>query len=93
MNDEKRTRTRYVPPAPTQPDPPHPSTIDSTEEAKKSPAFRKALQQEQEREAQSDFSPDRNIWDRTGAGPDVPKTDPEESQKREGERAQRERGY
>ncbi len=66
---------------------------DPLEEAKKSPEFRAALKKDDEREARADFNPDRDMWQRTGAGPDVAKTDPQESQKREEKRARREVGY
>jgi|GEM_PF-2004402 len=71
-----------------------PAEIDNAErEKRRSPAFREALRKDDERERQSGFRKDRNIWGRTGAGPDVPKTDPQDSQKREEGRARREEGY
>jgi len=93
MNDE-RTKSRYVPPAPGEPTGPNPSTVDSTDEAKKSPAFREALKKDDEREAQAtNFNPDKDLWGRSGAGPDVHKTDPMTSQEREEKKARREDGY
>ena len=93
MSDEQRTRTRYVPPSPDAAVPPHPASIDNSEEAKKTPAFREALKKDDAREAQSNFQPDRDLWGRTGAGPDVKTTPPEGSQKREEQRARQEEGY
>jgi len=93
MSDDQRTRTRYVPPSPVVSTPPHPAGIDKSDEAKESPAFREALEQDDAREARSDFQPNRDLWGRTGAGPDVAKTPPQESQKREEQRARREEGY
>ena len=93
MSDQERTRTRFVPPSPSAPASPHPAAVDSSEDAKKSPAFREALKDDDAREAQASFQPDRDLWGRTGAGPDVAKTPPEESQKREEGRARREEGY
>lgn len=93
MSDE-RTRTRFVPPAPV---PPGTGEQKKAEEAKaeamKSPAFREALRKDDEREARADFNPDTGMWGQTGAGPDVAKTDPAVSQKKEASRAQREEGY
>lgn len=83
----------YVP-APVPPPTPNPSTEDrSAEVAAKSPAFRKALRKDDERERQAGFHEDRDMWGRTGAGPDAPKTDPMTSQQREEKKAQRDRGY
>ena len=92
MNNE-RTKSRYVPPAPAKPAVPHPATIDSKSEAMKSPAFREALRKDDEREARADFQPDSGIFGQTGAGPDVPKTDPMTSQAREEKKARKENGY
>jgi hypothetical protein len=92
LND-KRTESRYVPPKPGEPTGPNPSTVDNSEEAKKSPAFKEALKNDDAREAESAFQPDKDLWGRSGAGPDVSKTAPEASQKREEKRAERENGY
>jgi hypothetical protein len=92
MNDE-RTRSRYVPPESGDSPKTHPSLVDSKEEASKSPAFREALKKDDEREARSDFAPDKDLWGRSGAGPDVAKKTPESSQKTEEKRADREEGY
>lgn len=92
MTDE-RTRSRYVPPASDRPTGPHPSSIDNSDEAKKSPAFKEALRKDDEREKSADFHPDRDLWGRTGAGPDVKKTDPMTSQEREEKKVRREDGY
>jgi hypothetical protein len=89
----ERTKTRFVPKQVPPPDP-NPSTVDnSEEEARKSPGFREALRKDDEREAQAGFHSDRDIWQRTGAGPNVPKTDPQTSQQREEKKAKREGGY
>jgi hypothetical protein len=89
----KRTDSRYVPPAPNEPTPPNPSTVDNTEEAKKSPAFREALKADDAREAQAQFEPDKDLWGRSGAGADVAKESPHSAQKHQEENAKRENGY
>ena len=88
-----RTKSRYVPPAPAEPAVAHPATVDSKGEAMKSPAFREALRKDDEREAQADFQPDSGIFGQTGAGADLPKTDPMTSQAREEKKARKENGY
>jgi hypothetical protein len=92
MNDE-RTRSRYVPPEPGATPASSPSLVDSKAEASKSPAFVEALKKDDEREANSDFSPDKDLWGRSGAGADVVKKAPESSQRTEEKRADREEGY
>jgi len=59
----------------------------------RSAAFEEALRKDDEREEQSNFNPDRGIFGQTGAGPDVAKTDPRVSQKKEEGNARREEGY
>ena len=59
----------------------------------RSAAFEEALLKDDEREEQSNFNPDRDIFGQTGAGPDVAKTDPRVSQKKEEGNARREEGY
>ena len=87
-------RSKPYVPAPVPPPSPNPSSVDkSAELAKKSPEFREALRKDDERERQGVFKKDQDIWGRTGAGPDVPKTDPETSQEREAAKARREEGY
>jgi hypothetical protein len=89
----ERTKTRFVP-KPVAPPTPNPSTVDnSAEEARKSPEFREALRKDDEREAQSGVHSDRDLWGRTGAGPQAPTTDPKTSQRREEGKAKREDGY
>jgi hypothetical protein len=92
MNHE-RTRGGDAAPAPVEPLGPNPSSVDNSEEAKKSPAFREALQKDDEREKQADFHPDRDVWGRTGAGSEAKRTDPMTSQAREEKKARRENGY
>ncbi|WP_183024790.1 hypothetical protein [Variovorax sp. UMC13] len=92
MNHEPTCRAEAAP-ASVKPAGPSPSSVDDSEEAKKSPAFREALRKDDEREKQADFHPDRDVWGRTGAGPDAKKTDPMTSQAREEKKARRENGY
>jgi hypothetical protein len=93
VNDH-RTQSRHVPPEPGDPARPNPSTIDNSEQAKKaSPAFREALEKDDAREAQSDFAIDKDLWGRSGAGPDASKTDPEDSLKTPPPRTRHEEGY
>ncbi|MBT2325224.1 hypothetical protein J7E62_23110 [Variovorax paradoxus] len=88
----QRTKTRFVP-KPVAPPQPNPSAIDnSEEEARRSPGFREALRKDDEREAEASFRPDRDLWGRTGAGPQVPQTEPKTSRRREASRAQPEDG-
>lgn len=79
----ERTKTRFVP-KPVAPPNPNPSTVDnSAEAARKSPEFREALRKDDEREAQSGFHSDRDLWGRTGTGPQTPQAGPKTSQRRE----------
>jgi hypothetical protein len=92
LND--RTQSRHVPPEPGDPTRPNPSTVDNSEQRKKeSPEFREALKKDDAREAQSDFSIDKDLWGRSGAGPDVGKIDPEDSLKGPPPPARHEEGY
>lgn len=92
LNDD-RTQSRHVPPEPGDPARPNPSTIDNSAKAKASPAFREALKKDDAREAQSDFSVDKDLWGRSGAGPDVTKTDPEHARNMQPQPSRREDGY
>lgn len=93
MNDD-RTQSRHVPPESGDPARPNPSTIDNSEKAKQtSPEFKKALEKDDAREAQSDFSIDKDLWGRSGAGPDVSKTDAEDSLKGPPPPTRHEKGY
>lgn len=89
-HDDPQRNQPYVPPV--KQEEAHPSTIDSRAEAMKSPEFREALAKDEEREQQIE-NKDRDPWGRTGAGPDVEKTDPATSQEREAAKAQRSDGY
>ncbi|RZL66333.1 MAG: hypothetical protein EOP81_01160 [Variovorax sp.] len=94
MSADDRTRTRFVPPAPVPPSAEDVKKAEETKaEAMKSPEFREALRKDDERERQADYKPVTGMWGQTGAGPDVKKTDPAISQKKEESRAQREEGY
>lgn len=87
----ERTKTRFVP-KPVAPPNPNPSTVDnSAEAARKSPEFREALRKDDEREAQSGFHSDRDLWGRTGTGPQTPQPDPKTSLRSE-EKAKRKGG-
>ena len=66
---------------------------DAAKGEDRSAAFEEALRQDDQREERSNFNPDRGIFGQTGAGPDVAKTDPRVSQKKEEGRARREEGY
>jgi hypothetical protein len=92
LNDD-RTQSRHVPPEPGDPARTNPSTIDNSAKAKASPAFREALKNDDAREAQADFSADKDLWGRSGAGPDVSKTDPEDTAKTRPQPTRREEGY
>lgn len=92
MNDD-RTSSRHVPPEPGDPTRANPSTIDNSAEAKTSPAFREALKNDDAREAHATFAIDKDLWGRSGAGPDVTKTDPEDPQKTQPQPKRREEGY
>lgn len=91
--NQDRTSSRHVPPEPGDPAKANPSTVDNSDKAKDSPAFREALKNDDAREAHATFSVDKDLWGRSGAGPDVSKSDPEDPRKTEPQPKRREEGY
>jgi hypothetical protein len=93
MTNNERPSTAGTQDVPDGADHPTQEDAQPADGEDRSGAFREALRKDDEREEQSNFNPDRGIFGQTGAGPDVAKTDPRLSQKKEETRARREEGY
>jgi len=93
MTNNERPATAGTQDVPAGADDSAPASADAVHAEDRSGAFKEALRRDDEREERSNFNPDRGIFGQTGAGPDVAKTDPRVSQKKEEARAQREEGY
>jgi hypothetical protein len=90
---DKRTGSGHVPASPAEANSAAREAEKTKAQAMKRPAFREALKKDDEREAQSDFNPNRGIFGQTNEGTTVGKTDPQLSQKKEEANARREEGY